>query len=78
MMVMATILAIAMILAQGAAVWGFLRFVKSFGAYTEAQQALTSAILSTHELNLALHRENQRILEELQTLHQQSRKVVGA
>lgn len=68
MMTVATILAIAIILAQCAAVWGFLRFVKSFGAYTESQQAFTSAILSTHELNMALHRENQRILEELKSL----------
>lgn len=78
MMITASILAISMILAQAAAVWGFLRFVKSFGAYTEAQQELTSAILSTHELNLALHRENQRILEELQALHQPSRRAAGA
>lgn len=73
-MAIATVLAFALIIAQGVAVWGFLRFVKSFGAYTKAQQELTSAILSTHELNLALHRENQRILEELQTLSQ-SRKA---
>lgn len=69
MMAMATVLAISMILAQAAAVWGFLRFVKSFGAYTESQQQMTNALLYTHESNLLVHQANLRVLAELQQLH---------
>lgn len=68
MMAIATILAIAMILAQGAAVWGFLRFVKSFGAYTASQEKMTNALLYTHESNLLVHQANLRVLAELQKL----------
>ena len=65
MMVMATVIAVAVVVAQGAAVWGFLRFVKSFGAYTESQHKLTAALLYTHESNLALHESNERLFQRL-------------
>ena len=67
-MMFSTILAIGLVIAQGAVVWGFLRFVKSFGAYTASQQQLTAALLYTHESNLALHQSNQCMLERLATL----------
>ena len=75
MMVMATILAIGIILAQAAAVWGFLRFVKSFGAYTESQQQMTNALLYTHESNMLVHQANLRVLGELQKLHERKQEV---
>lgn len=73
--VLISLVACALVAAQGAAVWGFLRFVKSFGAYTESQKSLTAALLTTHESNLLLHRENVRILEELRKLHLTQREV---
>jgi hypothetical protein len=66
--VVSLVLAAALILAQGFAVWGFLRFVRSFGAYTESQAHLTAAILTVHESNLLLHREQVRVLEELRAM----------
>lgn len=65
MIYVTTLLAIAAIIGQGLVLWGFLRFTKSFGAYTESYQAMTLALLSTHESNLAVHAANARILEEL-------------
>jgi hypothetical protein len=64
-----SVLAAAVVIAQGFAVWGFLRFVKSFGAYTESQQAMTRALLHAHESNLALHEQNISILQELRAIH---------
>lgn len=72
-----SIVASAVILAQGAAVWGFLRFVKSFGAYTESQRQLTAALLTTHESNLLLHRAQVEMLEELRQLKRSSVKEVA-
>jgi hypothetical protein len=63
--VVATIVALAVVLAQGAAVWAFLRFVNSFGAYTASQQDLTAALLYTHESNMALHESNRKLFERL-------------
>lgn len=60
--------AVALVVAQGLAVWAFLRFVRSFGAYTESQRQLTAALLTTHESNLMIHQSNQRMLEELRKL----------
>lgn len=67
MIVLTSTLAVALILAQGFAVWGFLRFVKSFGAYTASQQELTAALLTVHESNHLLHITNLRLLDELRT-----------
>lgn len=69
MILVGSIVAVALVIAQGLAVWAFLRFVSSFGAYTESQRELTGALLSTHESNLALHQSNQAILTELRRLH---------
>lgn len=69
MIVLSSIVAAAVVIAQGLAVWGFLKFVKSFGAYTLSQQAMTNALLYTHESNLAVHHANLRILDELRTIH---------
>ena len=77
MIVLATIVACGLVLAQGAAVWAFLRFVKSFGAYTESQRQLTAAILTTHESNLTLHRAQVQILEELRALKRSTVKEVA-
>jgi len=66
--VLASVVAIALVLAQGAAVWAFLHFVRSFGAYTESQRQLTAALLTTHESNLLLHRAQVQMLEELRAL----------
>ena len=71
------VIAIALMLAQGAAVWGFLRFVQSFGAYTESQKSLTQALLYTHESNLLLHQTNLRLLEKLQEQTVQPAKGVA-
>jgi hypothetical protein len=70
--VFSIVLAAALILAQGFAVWGFLRFVKSFGAYTTSQGHLTAALLSMQESNLLLHREQMRVLEELRAMQHPS------
>lgn len=69
MIIVGSLVAIALVVAQGLAVWAFLRFVRSFGAYTESQRALTGALLSTHESNLALHQSNQALLTELRRMH---------
>jgi len=72
--VFASLLAAALIVASGLAVWAFLRFVKSFGAYTESYRQLAAAILTTHESNLLLHRANMKVFEELQKLHPPQRE----
>jgi hypothetical protein len=66
--VLASLVAAALILAQGAAVWAFLQFVTSFGAYTESHRQLTAALLTTHESNLLLHRAQVQMLEELRAM----------
>lgn len=67
MIMLASSVAVALIVAQGFAVWGFLRFVKSFGAYTASQQELTTALLTVHESNHLLHMTNLRLLDELRS-----------
>lgn len=74
---LATLVASALILAQGAAVWAFLRFVKSFGGYTESNRQLTAALLTTHESNLLLHRAQVQMLEELRQLKHSTVKEVA-
>jgi flagellar biogenesis protein FliO len=69
MIVLSLVVAIALVLAQGCAVWAFLRFVKSFGAYTESHQAMTNALLYTHESNCLVHQANLQVLEKLTVLH---------
>lgn len=60
----ASILAGAFVVAQGFAVWGFLRFVKSFGAYTESQREFTKVLMEANQNTLmameALEREQRR------------------
>lgn len=68
MIVVASIVACALVLAQACAVWAFLRFVKSFGAYTVSQREMTNALLYTHESSLLIHQQQQKILEELRGL----------
>jgi hypothetical protein len=68
MIVLSAIVASALVIAQGLVVWAFLRFVKSFGSYTESQQKMTNALLYTHESNLAIHRQNQQMLEEFRRI----------
>lgn len=65
---LATIVACALVLAQACAVLAFLRFVKSFGAYTQSQQQMTNALLYTHESSVLIHQQQQKILEELRAL----------
>jgi len=69
MIVLSLVVAIGLVLAQGCAVWAFLRFVKSFGAYTESHQAMTNALLYTHESNCLVHEANLKVLAKLQELH---------
>lgn len=69
MMVLASALAASLVVAQGVVVWGFLRFVRSFGAYTESQERFTKALLTTHESNLIVHQQNIKALGELQRIH---------
>ena len=64
-MAIATVLAIAFVIGQGAAVWAFLKFVRSFGAYTASHEKLTVALMYTHESNLAIHEANKQILAKL-------------
>jgi hypothetical protein len=67
-MALAFVVAIGLIVVQGVAIIAFLKFVKSFGTYAETQRQLTAAILTTHESNLLLHREQVRMLEELRSV----------
>jgi hypothetical protein len=69
MIVLASVIACLVVVGQGLVFWGFLKFVKSFGAYTESYRSMTTALLATHETNVLLHRENERILEELKRIH---------
>ena len=75
MILLPSLIAIAAILAQGFVVLAFLKFVKSFGKYTESQTQLTAAILTVHKSNLMLHRFNMLILEELRKLQPTQGKV---
>lgn len=74
-MMLATTVAVALILAQGAAVWAFLRFVTSFGAYTKSNESLTAALLTTHESNLLLHQANLRVLAALKQAQPLAKEV---
>lgn len=64
-MLLSTVVAVALILAQGFAVWAFLKFVKTFGAYTESQRAFTKALLETNQNSLMVHESNVRLLEKI-------------
>lgn len=75
MILLSSLVAAAVILGQGFAVWGFLRFVKNFGAYTEAQEKFTRALLLTHESNLIVHQQNLKVLVELQRIHTSKQAV---
>jgi hypothetical protein len=76
-LVLSSIVAVALVVAQGLAVWAFLRFVKTFGAYTESQQKMTNALLYTHESNLLLHQETKKMLEELRAMRALKAKEVA-
>ena len=71
MIVAAFIVGAAIIIAQGLVMWGLLRFVNSFGAYTESQKELASALLSVHESNRMIHEANQRMFEHMRTLRKE-------
>jgi hypothetical protein len=43
--------------------------VSSFGAYTESQKELASALLSVHESNRMIHEANIRLLDQLRSLN---------
>jgi len=77
MILLISLIAAAAILLQGAVIWAFLKFVKSFGAYTKVQQELTSAILTTHESNLLLHRTHVQMFEELRQSHPMKKAEVA-
>ena len=51
------------------------KLVKSFGAYTESQQHLTAALLTTHESNLLLHRAQVAMLDELRAMRARQKEV---
>jgi biopolymer transport protein ExbB/TolQ len=76
-LMLASLVAAALILAQGCAVVALLRFVKSFGRYVESQREMTAAILAMQESNLALHHTNLKVLEALQKLEPHAQKVVA-
>jgi hypothetical protein len=59
-------LGVAFVIGQGLVVWGFLRFVKSFGAYAESHQAFTKALLGVHEQNLLVLGELQAMRKSFQ------------
>ncbi len=75
MIVLASIVAVGLIVAQGLAVWAFLRVVKSFGAFTASHERLTSALLAVHESNAAIHASNVRVLEELKKMRPKAKEV---
>ena len=75
MIVLATLVACGLILAQLGAVWAFLRFVKSFGAYTASQEKLAAALLYTHESNLAVHESNRQLLDRLAAMQERAKEV---
>ena len=64
-MIVAGIIAGLVILAQGCAVWAFLKFVKSFGALTEAQVKAYEQMHAMHQTNLLLHEETLRLIAEV-------------
>ena len=66
--VVASLIAGGLIIAQGCAVWAFLRFVKSFGDYTESQRALTTALLRVNEGSLLVHQSNVELLAKLERM----------
>lgn len=66
MILVAALVAAALVLAQGCAVWAFLRFVRSFGDYTESQRAFTKAILEVNQNYLLMHQSHVELLEKLQ------------
>lgn len=68
MIVVAALVAAALLLAQGCAVWAFLRFVKSFGDYTESQRSLTTALLRVNEGSLLVHQSNVELLAKLERM----------
>jgi hypothetical protein len=63
--IVAGLVAAGVILAQGWAVWAFLKFVKSFGAYTESQVKVYQQLHAMHQANVLLHEETARLLAEL-------------
>lgn len=64
----ASVIAGGLILAQGCAVWAFLRFVRSFGSYTESQRDLTKALLEVNQGSLLVHQSNVEVLKKLETM----------
>ena len=77
MSVLSSLVALAAVLVQGAIVFAFLKFVKSFGRYSEAQRQLTETLILTHQINLQLHQQNVKILERLTALHAPDAKEVA-
>lgn len=61
-----TEIALVLIVIQGLVCLAFLRFVHSFGAYTESQRELTKALLQTHEANRAIHHCAVQLIAEVQ------------
>lgn len=58
-------LATVLIVGEGCVVLTFLWFVRSFGAFAQAQRDVAKALLDTHEVNLLVHQRNLQVLEEL-------------
>lgn len=74
-MTMTDLRAILGILGQALVVYGILRFVKSFGAFTEAHRGFTAALLYTQETNLMVHREQMKILAKLDAIPPRQKEV---
>ena len=56
-----TVLAILIVVGQALVVWLLLRFVRTFGSYTDR-------LVQTHQANLRIHEEQAAILRELRAL----------
>jgi competence protein ComGF len=72
---LSSLLAVALIVLQALVFWALLRFVKSFGAYTETMRTNANTLLYVHESNLALHRATMAALEEYRVLKGAPKKV---
>lgn len=77
MILVASIVGIALVVAQALAWLGFLKFVNRFGQYTDSHEKLSAALLATHESNLLLHQSNLRLLEQLKSAQQDAREKVA-
>lgn len=76
--VVASLIAGALICAQGCAVWAFIRFVRSFGDYTESQRAFTKSLMEVHASNVLLHERTVELIEAVKRSQQKTEMRVTA